>query len=244
MGVVFGAASPTGPKFILLGPGRRAGDSNGSSTTNGLLGLGFEFHFKLAEWLSLRFAGAGSVCTGSDCKLAARRGRLRIGGRPGWPPMPRCDRRPDVLALRSMSSTRRRSTSRWRPASSWGAGNQRRQQLGLLERPEHPHARSLGLRCLAAPVAPLGLTANFAFVRPQTERDSVTTSRNGVRLGLLADFDRGRHSSRHGTRRRLQAATCPCRVMLCRAFIGSRTEASPTAAGRTCTGGSEVGYRK
>ena len=67
MGVVFGAASSTGPKFILSGPD--AGQVIGTDDyTYGLLGLGFEFHFKLAEWLSLRFAGAGSVFTGIDGK--------------------------------------------------------------------------------------------------------------------------------------------------------------------------------
>lgn len=89
MGVVFGAASSTGPKFILSGPD--AGQVIGTDDyTYGLLGLGFEFHFKLAEWLSLRFAGAGSVFTGIDGKSvlvvgASGLGAARRASPPGCP---------------------------------------------------------------------------------------------------------------------------------------------------------------
>jgi hypothetical protein len=83
MGVVFGFANATGPQFSTSGPD--AGQVIGEQDyTYGLLGLGFEFHFKLAEWLSMRFAGAGSVFTGIDGKSVLVVGASgNVGGQAG-----------------------------------------------------------------------------------------------------------------------------------------------------------------
>jgi len=190
MGVVFGAASSTGPTFILSGPD--AGQVTGTEDyTYGLLGLGFEFHFKLAEWLSLRFAGAGSVFTGIDGKSVLVVGASgSAGGQAGLTAgMPIGDQTRvaltfDVEYTPSIDITVAAGIISALETNDVSSSDYLNDQNILTLVP--------GVAAAWAPVAPLGLTANFAFVRPQTERDSVTTSRNGVRLGLLADFDLGR----------------------------------------------------
>jgi hypothetical protein len=187
MGVVSGFANATGPKFSLSGPdaGQVIGEQDYSYA---LLALGFEFDAKLAEWLGVRLAGAGSVFTGIDGKSVLVVGASgSVGVNAGL-----------TAGMPIGDKTRVAATFDVEYAPSLditvAAGIIQALETNDVSSSDYFNDQNIftfvpGVAAAWAPTPSLGFTPDLGYVRPEKNRDDVTTSRNGVRLGLLVDFD-------------------------------------------------------